>query len=209
MPPCRCAFRAYPSDPLDDATSALIDDAFPSSFEKGRKTGGSRSRTTSEGRHRRVPSGVSTNGRLIRIGWASIASSSCASGSAALSKPNAPFSKSNSASGVPSGQRLTRCQAGCRTVLRPLMGLLRILLVWKHPMSADPAGPGVLRVEERGPLFTPSRIAGQPIQQQQPLRTRRGAQVKSPIAPRPCNSAKPCGVRASPTAGTSAAVHRR
>ena len=42
----------------------------PSSLVKGPMSGLARmSRTTSEGRHSRTPSGVTTKGRLIRMGW--------------------------------------------------------------------------------------------------------------------------------------------
>ena len=47
--------------------------------EVGRRGRRADSSTASEGRQRRVPFGVSTIGRLIRIGWASMASMSASS----------------------------------------------------------------------------------------------------------------------------------
>ena len=52
----------------------------PSSFEKGARCGsGKMSSTASEGRQSFTPTGVTTIGRLIRIGWAIMASRSWSS----------------------------------------------------------------------------------------------------------------------------------
>jgi len=61
----------------------------PSSFVKSSGNGAGRIlRTTSEGRHSRTPREVNTNGRLIRMGCASIASSSLPSVSDASPRPS-------------------------------------------------------------------------------------------------------------------------
>lgn len=73
----------------------------PSSLVNGRVTGGRRSSTTSEGRHRRVPISVSTKGRLIRIGLANMASSNCSSDKAGSSSPSSAY-------GVPFCRRASR-----------------------------------------------------------------------------------------------------
>src|SRR5690606_2562137 len=63
--------------------------ASPSSLLKAPRWGSGRiSSTTSEGRHRRVPSGVTTTGRLISTGLATIACSSVSSSSDASSRPS-------------------------------------------------------------------------------------------------------------------------
>jgi hypothetical protein len=80
------------------------------------------SSTTSEGRHRRVPSGVTTIGRLIRIGWMSIASISASSDRLASSRRSSangvPFSRSNARTGRPIASMRPRSVARSGGVFR-------------------------------------------------------------------------------------------
>ena len=69
--------------------------ASPSSLLKAPSCGSGRiSSTSSAGRHRRTPCGVTTNGRLINSGCASMASISASSSSAGLSRPSSAYAAS-------------------------------------------------------------------------------------------------------------------
>ena len=64
---------------VDDPPAVLVDDALAILLENSPCCGGRRSRTASEGRQSRTPLGVTTIGRLIRIGCAIMASRSWSS----------------------------------------------------------------------------------------------------------------------------------